>query len=369
MHSAAKALMSKEELKEVIGRYPRQGLTYLPTPLERMDNLSRRLKNINIFIKREDQTGLAMGGNKARKLDFIVADALSQKAGSIITWGGMQSNWCRQAAAAARRGGLKPVLLLFRRAHLPTEYDGNLLLDSILGADIRVVDLPPGASFMELGMVQRLVDEVAQQELAAGRRPYIAPVGGTFAEGSMGAPLGAISYAAALIEMLDQAESGGFNIDRIVLATGSGSTQAGLIVAARLICPALKIVGISVCEDLDTMTQFVYRVAKEMIEHLGVQLQIKPEDVIVHEEFLRNGYGVLDPDSAAALKLLGETEGILLDPVYTCKAMAGLLELAKAEYFSPGSNVVFLHTGGTPALFPYRKQIGELIGGTIGLEK
>jgi len=359
--------MSKEDLAEIISCHPRQRLSHLPTPLEEMPNLSRELKGVRLLIKRDDQTGIALGGNKARKLDFIVGDALRRKSDSIITWGGVQSNWCRQLAAAARRVGLDPVLILFRRAGLPADYDGNLLLDSILDANIQVIDWAPGTSFMELKMVAHLLNDAADKERAAGRCPYIAPIGGTFAEGSMLEPLGAISYAEALIEVLDQASARGFDINHIVVPSGSGSTQAGLLVAAKAVCPELKVIGISVCEEIETLTRFVRRVARETADALGLQFEILPEDVVVHGEFLGGGYGILDERSAAAMKRVGKTEGIILDPVYTSKAMGGLLELCQRGYFSPGSNVVFLHTGGVPAIFPYRQQIGELLAAPAAL--
>ncbi|MCA1600669.1 MAG: pyridoxal-phosphate dependent enzyme [Acidobacteria bacterium] len=292
-------ILAKESLKNLVDEFPRCSLCHLPTPFERMANLSRELGGVNLFIKRDDQTGLAFGGNKSRKLDFIMADVLEQKADCVITWGGMQSNWCRQTAAAARRLGVKPILILFKRASLPTEYDGNLLLDSILGADIRTIELAQGQSFMEIRAVEEILKTIVEEERRAGQHPYIAPIGGTFLEGSMSRPLGAISYVNALIELAEQAEAQDVRIDYLVHATGSGSTQAGLIV---------------------------------------------------------------NHETTRALRLAAETEGILLDPVYTGKAMAGLVALAQQGYFEKGANVVFLHTGGAPALFPYREKILHYMG-------
>lgn len=355
-------ILAKESLKQIVDEFPRCRLCHLPTPFERMANLSRELGGVNLFIKRDDQTGLAFGGNKSRKLDFVMADVLKQKADSVITWGGMQSNWCRQTAAAARRLGVRPILILFKRAGLPVECDGNLLLDSILGADIRTIELAQGQSFMEIRAVEEILNTIVEEERRAGRNPYIAPIGGTFLEGSMNQPLGAISYVSALIELAEQAEAQDVRIDYVVHATGSGSTQAGLIVGAKLLSPHMKIIGISVCEDLKTITRFVQTIAHHTFEAFNLETELNGTDIRIFEEFLGGGYGLLDQETTRALRLMAESEGILLDPVYTGKAMAGLIALTKQGYFEKGANTVFLHTGGAPALFPYREKILHYLG-------
>jgi len=366
MRSVTNDVISKEALKSLIDEFPRRALCHLPTPFERMCNLSRELGEVNLFIKRDDQTGLAFGGNKSRKLDFIMADVLAQKADSVITWGGMQSNWCRQTAAAARRMGVKPILILFKRASLPMECDGNLLLGSILGADIRTIELEPGQSFMEIRAVEEILKTIVEEERRAGHHPYIAPIGGTFLEGSMSQPLGAISYVNALIELVEQAEAEDVRIDYLVHATGSGSTQAGLIVGAKLLDPQVKIIGISVCEDLKTITRVVKTIAHHTFAALKLETELNGTDIRIFEEYLGGGYGILDHETTRALRLVAETEGILLDPVYTGKAMAGLIALTKQGYFEKGANVVFLHSGGTPALFPYREKIMNHLGSVDG---
>lgn len=353
----ASNVISMASIRNIADEYPRAGLCHLPTPLEAMPNLSRKLGGVNLFIKRDDQTGLAFGGNKSRKLDFIMADALEQKADSVVTWGGMQSNWCRQTAAAARRIGLKPILILFKRSNLPTECDGNLLLDSILGAEIKTIELEEGKSFMEIRAVEEILNPVVEKERRAGNSPYIAPIGGSFLEGSMRKPLGAICYVDALSELLKQADAKDLRIDYLVHATGSGSTQAGLIVGAKLFCPQLKIVGISACEDLKTITHFVDTIARRTLEELGLNTDLSEADICIFEEYLGGGYGILNRETTQALRLVAEMEGILLDPVYTGKAMTGLIDLIKKGYFEKDANIVFLHTGGTPALFPYREGI------------
>ncbi len=350
-------ITAKESIKNITDEYPRSGLCHVPTPLEAMPNLSRKLGEVNLFIKRDDQTGLAFGGNKSRKLDFIMADVLEQKADSVVTWGGMQSNWCRQTAAAARKLGLKPVLILFKRANLPTECDGNLLLDSILGAEIKTIELEEGKSFMEIHAVEEILKTVVEEERRAGNNPYIAPIGGSFQEGSMRKPLGAICYVDAISELVKQAEAEDVRIDYLVHATGSGSTQAGLIVGAKLFYPQVKIVGISVCEDLKTITRFVNTIVHRTFEEFGLNTDLDEADICIFEEYLGGGYGILNHETAQALHLVAETEGILLDPVYTGKAMVGLVDLIGKGYFKKDANIVFLHSGGTPALFPYREGI------------
>ena len=356
MRAITSNVISKESIKNITEEYPRSGLCHLPTPLDAMPNLSRKLGGVNLFIKRDDQTGLAFGGNKSRKLDFIMADALEQKVDSVITWGGMQSNWCRQTAAAARKLGLKPVLILFKRANLPTECDGNLLLDSILGAEIRTIELE-GKSFMEIGAVAEILETVVEEERRAGNNPYLAPIGGSFLGGSMRKPLGAICYVDAISELVKQAEAENVRIDYLVHATGSGSTQAGLIVGAKLFYPQMKIVGISTCEDLKTITRFVDTITRCTFEEFGMNADLGVADIHILEEYLGGGYGILNRETTQALRLVAEMEGILLDPVYTGKAMAGLIDLIKKGYFERDANIVFLHTGGTPALFPYREGI------------
>lgn len=182
-------LASLQKLKTRIDAFPRMTLTTLPTPLEKLSKLSHQF-NVNLYIKRDDQTGLAMGGNKSRKLEFIIADALGQGADSIITWAGVQSNWCRQLAAAARCAGIEPFLLIFKRPGLPSEDDGNLLLDEILGADISIFELEKDSPIAELQQVQKFVDIVARRAKERGKRPYLAPIGGSRLEGSMRRPWG-----------------------------------------------------------------------------------------------------------------------------------------------------------------------------------
>jgi D-cysteine desulfhydrase family pyridoxal phosphate-dependent enzyme len=326
-----------------------------------MLKLSEDLGGVRLFIKRDDLTGLAFGGNKARKLDFILADVRAQKADTLVTWAGLQSNWCRQAIAACRVAGIRPVVILFKRPGLPSEHDGNLLLDEILGAEIKLIDLEPGKSFMALEDVREIVESVADRERCAGRKPYIAPIGGSLPEGSMVKPWGAIGYVKAMLELFDQAESQNLEIDYVVHATGSGSTQAGLVAGATLSEAATKIVGISVSENETTMKKYVRHILNCTLNELASTPPAKESDLIVFDNYIGAGYGMLNPETTHAIQQVAETEGILLDPVYTGKAMWGLIDLVRQQYFKPRSNIVFLHSGGTPALFPYRNSIREFI--------
>ncbi|MDP2956592.1 MAG: D-cysteine desulfhydrase family protein [Longimicrobiales bacterium] len=354
-------MLSPETLKKRLDAFDRVALTHLPTPLEKLPALSRRVGTLSIHVKRDDQTGLAFGGNKARKLELIMADALRQGADSVVTWAGVQSNWCRQTAAAAARLGLRCVLVLLKKPGFPVGYDGNLLLDRILGADVRVVEAEAGRSFLELAAVADLVEPVVEEERKAGRTPYLAPIGGSLTEGSMTAPLGSLAYVRAFLELYEQAADLGVALDAVVHATGSASTQAGLLAGAKLISPDTRIVGISVAADRKTVSRYVEVIANQTLAALGVGGAVDAEDVIVLDDYLGEGYGILDDRVRNAISLLAREEGLLLDPVYTGKAMGGMLDLAGRGWFREGESVVFLHTGGTPALFPYRE--GLLSGG------
>ncbi len=350
--------VSRDAVLRTLREYPRCALAHLPTPFETLGALSKAA-GVNLFIKRDDQTGLGFGGNKVRKLEYLFADILAKRADCVITWAGVQSNWCRQLAAAARKMGVLPVLLLFKRPGLPSDYDGNLLLDCLFGADIHLRELGPTRKMMELDGVRDLVEGVAETYRQAGRTPYIAPIGASLLEGSMQKPLGAIGYVNAFVELLEQAAAARQKIDSIVFATGSGSMQAGLLVGARLFAPEVKVVGVSVSEDVETMKGYVDAIARQTLQELvpGDRIVIDPDDIIVLPQYMGKGYGILDQNTASVMRLTAQTEGILLDPVYTGRAMMGLLDLAQNGYFRAGENVVFLHSGGTPAIFPYREGI------------
>jgi D-cysteine desulfhydrase family pyridoxal phosphate-dependent enzyme len=355
-------MISPEKLNRKLAAFPRVRLSHLPTPLETLASLSKGLNGPKVHIKRDDQTGLAFGGNKARKLEFIMADVLESGADSIVTWAGVQSNWCRQIAASAARVGKRAVLVLLKRPGLPAEEDGNLLIDMVLDADIRMVEASGEKGFLQYENVREFVEPVLAAEMASGRNCYLAPIGGSLLEGSMTKPLGAMGYLVAFAELLEQAQEQGFTPDSVVLATGSAGTQAGLLAGAKLLSPNTKIVGISVAGSAEVISGYVRSITEALLRELGEPEPVAEEEVIVFDDYLGEGYGILNDDILTAVRRVAREEGILLDPVYTGKCMNGLLDLSEKGYFGEGE-VVFLHTGGTPALFPYRNGI---LGGIRG---
>jgi D-cysteine desulfhydrase family pyridoxal phosphate-dependent enzyme len=322
-----------------------------------MPSLTQALGGPRIYIKRDDQTGLAFGGNKARKLEFIMADVLRKKSDVVITAGGVQSNWCRSTAAAARRLKINPILVLFRSPDSPEGTGGNLLLDRIFGAEVRLVELDEGDEIDTDALFQRIAEEEQQR----GNNPYIIPIGGSKTGGSMTEPLGAISYTKAFLEIVKDVRRHKIDIDHILLASGSGGTQAGLVVGAKALGSSIKILGISLSRKKEPMQDNISAIANETSAILGLDLTINPEDILVADEYVFEGYGILTPEISQAMERVAQTEGILLDPVYTGKAMAGLIDLANRGFFAKSDGVVFLHTGGTPALFVYEEKILELI--------
>lgn len=346
-------MLSNAEILARLDAIPRVPLSHLPTPFEPMKGLSARLNGVSVFIKRDDQTGLAFGGKKARKLEHIMADVLASGADSVLTWAGVQSNWCRQVAAACAREGLRAVLVLLKKPGMPLGEEGNLLLDRIFNADITVVEAPEGKSFLELENVFSLLEPTLERVKGTGGRPYLAPVGGSLLEGDMTRPLGALGYVRAFAELLEQAQEADHMPDTVLLATGSAGTQAGLLAGAKLLSPGTRVVGISVAGSAAAVSGYVQTVADATLQELGSGERVTEDDVLVLDNYLGEGYGVLNDRVSEAVGIVAREDGVLLDPVYTGKSMAGLLDLNSRGFFRDGERVVFLHTGGTPALFPY----------------
>lgn len=343
-------------IKKRIGEFAKIKLINLPTPFQKLENLTLTLEGPEIFMKRDDLTGLAFGGNKSRKLEFIIKDALDKKADVILTWASLQSNWCLQTAAAARKFGIKPMLLLFKTDELPEEYDGNLLLDFILDADIRIQEADKG-KVVSMEEAYEAVKELANQVKEWGYNLYIAPIGGSMVGGSMEHPLGAISYVEAFIEMLEQAKAQKVDVDYIIHASGSGSTQAGLIVGAKALKENIKVLGISVSEEKESYGKDVLTIAQETIKALNLDITISNEDIIIFDEYIKEGYGIVNKEVSEAIRLVAIKEGIMLDPSYTSKAAVAFFDLIKKGYFKKEDKVVFFHTGGTPALFPNKQNL------------
>jgi D-cysteine desulfhydrase family pyridoxal phosphate-dependent enzyme len=348
------------DIERKIREFPRVNLIHLPTPLRKLENLTAELGGPEIYVKRDDLTGLAFGGNKSRKLELILPDMLAKKADVVVTWAALQSNWAMQTAAAASRFGIKPVLVLFKKYDLPEEYDGNMLLDYILGADIRIKDPLPGQS-AKSGDYLSVADEVAEEFRRKGHRPYVVAVGGSMPMGSMELPLGAVSYVDAFREMREQVRSLGFEPDYIVHSTGSGATQAGLVVGAKAVSSKTRVVGISVSDPKEPFSREILTIAKATERALGLNADVRSDDIVVFDEYIKDGYGIVNREVAEIIRTVFTREGIVLDPVYTSKAMAGLVDLAAKGYFKRADKIVFFHTGGTPALFPNRKKMVELL--------
>ncbi len=350
---------SISELRDKIRNYQKKDLIQRPTPFYKLENLSRILGGPQIYIKRDDLTGLAFGGNKSRKLEYIMQDILDKGADVVVTWAALQSNWCLQMAAAAKKYGIKPILVLFKTYDLPEEYDGNLLMDYLLGADIRIRNAGKGQIIREEEAEELLADvlsEVKQQ----GLKPYFAPIGGSMVGGSMDIPLGAIGYVDAYVEMIEQASELGVEVNCVLHASGSGGTQAGLTVGAVALGKKVRVIGISVSEEKKSYCERVWKIYRDTVEALHLDVQAKLNDVIVHDEYLKEGYGIINKDVSEAIRITAENEGIFLDPVYTGKAMVGLIDLVKKGIFKKEENVVFFHTGGTAALFPNKHNLIRL---------
>lgn len=274
---------------------------------------------------------------------------------------GNQSNWCLQTAAAAARAGIRAVLVLLNKSGAPASDDGNLLLDHLCGATVRVLETDSNRSFLKLEDVSDLVAPIMEEEMTAGRKPYLAPIGGSVVEGSMKKPFGAMGYANALVEIVEQMYSRDLRLDTVVHASGSAGTQAGLVAAAKAVAPDLRIVGISVASDRDTLPGKVSTIAEKLLETLGIEVDIEDDDVIVDDTYLDPGYCVLTPETSRAIAALARSQGVVLDPVYTGKAWVGLVDLMKTGFISDHENVVFIHTGGTPALFSYQSQLVDFL--------
>jgi L-cysteate sulfo-lyase len=326
-----------------LSRFPRVKLGHFPTPLEPMRNLSKHLGGPNIYIKRDDCTGLASGGNKTRKLEFLMADALAAGADTIITQGATQSNHARQTVAAAAVLGLKAKILLEQRVTgYSEEYErsGNVLLDEILGGDI-VASLPAGTD------MNAAMRDLAESLRAEGHKPYIIPGGGSN-------PIGALGYVSCALELMQQSYEQQLRIDHVVHATGSTGTQAGLIAGFEGTRSAIPVIGVSVRAPEEAQRQNVLRLTQATADHLGLNMQIGLDAVQVDAGYVGDGYGKPTDSMIEALELTARLEGILLDPVYSGKGMAGLIGMIKQGRFDANDNVVFIHTGGSAALFGYR---------------
>ena len=309
---------------------PRLHFAHLPTPIETLSRLSEILGGPHLLIKRDDQTGLAFGGNKTRKLEFLVAEARDQGAKTLVSGGALQSNHCRQTAAAAARFGFKCILVL--TGEKPKQPSANLLLDELFGAEIIYVADRNDRDRILQGTFDRAAEE--------GMKPYLVPYGGSNSTGALG-------YAFAMKELMAQ----NLQADWIVFATSSGGTHAGLLLGQRVFGYKGKILGISIDESEEWLKEHVSALALLAGEKLGKRVEFTPDEVLANANYCSAGYGVLTEAEREAIRLFARHEGILLDPVYTGRAAAGMIDLIRKGFFKKNETVLFLHTGGQPALF------------------
>ena len=324
-----------------LSEFPRATLAHLPTPLEFLPRLSRHLNGPDIYVKRDDCTGLATGGNKTRKLEFSMGEALAQGADTIITVGAVQSNHVRQTAAAACKLGLACEVMLEHRVDKPSatySNSGNIFLDKIYGANLREY---PGGTDFDAAML-----EVAEEVRANGGKPYYIP-------GGASNPVGALGYVNCGIEMLQQFDEQRLQIDHIVTATGSAGTHAGLAVGLRGSGSDVPILGIGVNAPQDVQEERVFKLAVETAELVSAPGSVKRQDIVADCNYIGAGYGVPTDAMNEAVLMLARYEGLLFDPVYSGKALAGLIDYIRDGRFSKGQSIVFLHTGGSAGLFAY----------------
>jgi D-cysteine desulfhydrase family pyridoxal phosphate-dependent enzyme len=309
---------------------PRVHFAHLPTRVEELPRLTAHLNGPRLLVKRDDQTGLAFGGNKTRKLEFLIAEALEQGARTLITGGALQSNHCRQTAAAAAHFGLDCILVL--NGEMPDQPSANLLLDQMFGAEL--------VTIADRALRDQTLQQTYDKAIADGRKPYLVTYGGS-------SPTGALGYAYAMKEFMEQKVSA----DWIVFGTSSGGTHAGLVLGQRLFGFQGKVLGISIDEPEEWLKTRVSTLASDASEKMGERIDFGTVDVLASEEYCRAGYGVLTDAEREAVKLFAKFEGLLLDPVYTGRAAAGLIDLIRKGFFSKEETVLFWHTGGQPALF------------------
>lgn len=309
---------------------PRLNFAHLPTAIEELPRLSETLGGPRLFIKRDDQTGLAFGGNKTRKLEFLVAEARDQGAKTLISGGAMQSNHCRQTAAAAARFGFDCTLVL--TGEMPDKPSANLLLDELFGA--KIVAVPDRKDR------DRILQETFDNSVTEGKKPYLVPYGGS-------SPTGALGYALAMDEFMKQ----NVQADWIVFGTSSGGTHAGLVLGQRVFGYKGRVLGISIDESEQWLKSHVSKLASNASEKMGERIEFTQADILANADYCGAGYGVLTDAEREAVKLFAKYEGLLLDPVYTGRAAAGMIDLIRKGFFKKDETILFWHTGGQPALF------------------
>ncbi len=321
---------------------PRFRLAHLPTPLEEAQFLSATLGGPRILIKRDDCTGLAFGGNKTRKLEYLIADAQHQGASVVITCGSTGSNHCRQTAAAARVAGMKCMLVLNSAVENPS-VQGNLLLDRMLGAQIHYVDQETDRD----PLMERLAEECREN----GEEPYVIPSGGSNS-------LGASAYVAAIFELMEQLDDLGVEPSRVYTTSStSGGTHAGLAIGAAIAGATFLVQGVAIEGNAEEIRSIVHPLANVTADFLGSDARLSPENILIDDGYVGAGYGIPTGECLDAMNMLARTQAVLLDPVYTAKTMAGMIGHIRGGQFDPTETIVFLHSGGMPALFTYGEEL------------
>jgi len=349
----ADQILSREALQSRIDKLARLQIAHLPTPLEFCPRLTQALGGPQIWIKRDDCTGLAFGGNKTRQLEFVFAEARQQGADTIVIGAGSQSNWCRQTAAAACKFGMQTVLILVHGVK-GAALQGNLLLDHLLGAEVTIV---PGEDLQQLPpLLEKRTDALKRQ----GRKPYLM---NPFGLSTLS--LAAVGYVNAFLELDVQLQQQGLQADYIYLS-GANITPAGLALGAKALGCKTKVIGITPIRWDEDRSTDIARIATATAERLKLNVAFRPEEIHNEDAYVGERYGVMTPECRQALKLVAKTEGIILDPVYTSKAMAGLIDHIRRKRISENEVVVFLHTGGTPALFAYAEDLQLAAAQTAG---
>jgi D-cysteine desulfhydrase family pyridoxal phosphate-dependent enzyme len=323
-------------------RLPRERFAFLPTPMHRLKNLGESIGIDQLWIKRDDLTGISFGGNKTRKLEFVVGDAKAQKADTLVTVGGVQSNHCRQTAAVAAVSGMRCILLL--AGEEPEEYTGNLLLDKMLGAEMKF--FPDD----DLLLLNRRLDEIVETLIDFGLTPYAIPAGAAM-------PVGVVPYALAMDELNVQFKANNFFPDRIIVSTGTGGTLAGMILGAHMLDLDIDIVGITVLSPADEVKMRVKDLIERTIKTYPEIESFEPK-INVDDSFIGKGYRQLEDGVVTSIEMFAKMEGIFLDPVYTGKAGMALIRMTLAGDIASDSPTLFYHTGGEPALFTY-SELGQ----------
>jgi L-cysteate sulfo-lyase len=334
-----------------IEKLPRIKLGLYPTPLTETPHLSSVLGGPRIFFKRDDLSGLAMGGNKCRKLEFALGKAKKEGINAVISTASSQSNWCLQLAAAARKVGMKPAFILLRGAH--AEIQGNLLLHNILDSTINILEIGDMRERSGSAVIQAMND-LAEDMRTEGYSPCIMPTGIPSAPSDI---LGSAGWVNAADELITQLEQNHIEAQYVVLANGDGGTQAGLELGSKYLNASYKIIGISILNSNADAKISVMESFHATSKFLNLGTEITADELEITDKYVGAGYGLPTREGMAAIKLVAQTEGIYLDPVYTGKAMAGLIDLIRKGRFKPTETVIFIHTGGIPALFAYHQEM------------